>query len=212
MSSATVWAYATHDAGLYSHWHKALPRNNPPTASSFDELSTMALPDGAIVWLDLALPDLPDWQSPSWQALLQRKHYKVVATSSNPKDAEGIAALDAGCVGYCHAFTDAGTLRQISKVVLAGNFWIGPALMQRLIRSANQAAPLAPISPPDWSITLTQREKQVATLAAKGASNSDIAATCSISERTVKAHLSAAFDKLGVADRLQLALKVHGIQ
>jgi DNA-binding NarL/FixJ family response regulator len=212
MSGATIWAYATHDAGLCKHWQTSLPRSKASTASNFDELSELPLPEGTVVWLDLTLPGLPIWQSPNWHQLLQRKHYKVIATSSNPKDAEGIAALDAGCVGYCHAFTDASSLRQISQVVLAGNFWIGPALMQRLIRSANQAAPLAQSPTSDWSITLTQREKQVATLAAKGASNLDIAATCNISERTVKAHLSAAFDKLGVADRLQLALKVHGIQ
>jgi DNA-binding NarL/FixJ family response regulator len=212
MSDATIWAYATHDVGLRTHWQKSLSRNNTPTACSFGELSALHLPEGAVIWLDLTLPALPTWQSPDWHQLLQRRHYKVIATSSNPKDDEGIAALDAGCVGYCHAFADAGTLRQIRQVVLAGNFWIGPALMQRLIRSANQAVPMTQPPPESWSIPLTQREKQVATLAAKGASNLDIAATCGISERTVKAHLSAAFEKLGVADRLQLTLKVHGIQ
>jgi DNA-binding NarL/FixJ family response regulator len=212
MSGATIWAYATHDAGLRSHWQKSLPRDNVPTAFSFDELSALPLPVGAVIWLDLTLPGLPTWQNADWHQLLQRRHYKVIATSSNPKDDEGIAALDAGCVGYCHAFSDAGTLRQIRQVVLAGNFWIGPALMQRLIRSANQATPMVQPHPHDWAITLTQREKQVAILAAKGASNLEIAATCGISERTVKAHLSAGFEKLGVADRLQLTLKVHGIQ
>ena len=63
-----------------------------------------------------------------------------------------------------------------------------------------------------WSETLTAREKQVALLAAQGASNQRIAEDCDITERTVKAHLSAVFDKLGVTDRLQLALKVHGIR
>jgi DNA-binding NarL/FixJ family response regulator len=212
MSGATIWAYATHDMGLRMHWHKSLALNNTPTACSFSELSALALPEGSIVWLDLTLPGLPSWQSPDWHQLLQRRNFKVIATSSNPKDDQGIAALDAGCVGYCHAFSDAGTLQQIRQVVLAGNFWIGPALMQRLIRSANQATQMVQSPPSDWSIALTQREKQVATLAAKGASNLDIAATCGISERTVKAHLSAAFEKLGVADRLQLTLKVHGIQ
>jgi DNA-binding NarL/FixJ family response regulator len=212
MSGDSIWAFATPDAGLHTHWHKSLQRSDAPNVSSFAELSALVLPEGAVIWLDLTLPDMPEWQSPTWSSLLQRTRYRFIATSSNPKDAEGIAALDAGCAGYCHAFTDATTLRKISQTVLAGDVWIGPALMQRLIRSANQAVSLARSPSSDWSITLTQREKQVATLAAKGSSNLDIAATCGISERTVKAHLSAAFDKLGVADRLQLALKVHGIQ
>ena len=63
----------------------------------------------------------------------------------------------------------------------------------------------------NWRSALTPRESEVAEMAAKGASNQEIAASCGISERTVKAHLSAIFEKLGVVDRLQLALKVHGI-
>jgi DNA-binding NarL/FixJ family response regulator len=212
MSGDTLWAYATHDAGLLQHWKESLPASQAPSASNFGELLALPLPEGAVIWLDLVLPDLPMWQSSAWGPLFQRQRYKVIATSSNPKDAEGIAALDAGCAGYCHAYTDGTTLRQIADVVLAGNFWIGPTLMQRLIRSANQAGALVQTLPSDWSATLTQREKQIATLAAKGASNLDIATTCNISERTVKAHLSAVFDKLRVADRLQLTLKVHGIQ
>jgi DNA-binding NarL/FixJ family response regulator len=212
MSGITRWAYATHDAGLCKHWQTSLPPGKAPSASNFGELLTLPLPEGAVIWLDLTLPGLPPWQSSDWVQLFQHNRYKVIATSSNPKDAEGIAALDAGCAGYCHAFTDGTTLSQIFDVVSAGSIWIGPALMQRLIRSANQARSLVQTQAPDWSTTLTQREKQIASLAAKGASNLDIATTCNISERTVKAHLSAVFDKLGVADRLQLTLKVHGIQ
>jgi DNA-binding NarL/FixJ family response regulator len=59
---------------------------------------------------------------------------------------------------------------------------------------------------------LTAREREIAKLAARGTSNLQIAETCDISERTVKAHMSSIFDKLSITDRLQLALRVHGIQ
>ena len=52
---------------------------------------------------------------------------------------------------------------------------------------------------------------EVAILAANGASNLAIARDCKISERTVKAHLSAVFEKLNLTDRPPLALRVHGI-
>ena len=52
----------------------------------------------------------------------------------------------------------------------------------------------------------------MARLAAVGYSNAEIAQKLLITERTVRAHLSAVFDKLQVDDRLQLALKVHGIR
>jgi DNA-binding NarL/FixJ family response regulator len=58
---------------------------------------------------------------------------------------------------------------------------------------------------------LTTREREVALLAANGASNKTIASDCDITERTVKAHLAAIFEKLHLTDRLQLALRVHGI-
>jgi len=56
---------------------------------------------------------------------------------------------------------------------------------------------------------LTGREKEVALEAAKGLSNKVIARGLSITERTVKAHISATLEKLGVKDRLQLALVLN---
>ena len=82
--------------------------------------------------------------------------------------------------------------------------------MHRLLHGARA---LAPSGKPavQWDQGLTQREREVALLAANGASNSDIATECGISERTVKAHLTAVFAKINITDRLQLALRVHGI-
>ena len=56
---------------------------------------------------------------------------------------------------------------------------------------------------------LTSREVMVAKLVGRGESNREIAAELEITERTVKAHLSAIFTKLGVRDRVQLALTVN---
>jgi DNA-binding NarL/FixJ family response regulator len=64
----------------------------------------------------------------------------------------------------------------------------------------------------DWAQALSSREAEVARLAAVGHSNADIAQKLLITERTVRAHLSAVFEKLHVGDRLQLALQVHGIR
>jgi len=53
---------------------------------------------------------------------------------------------------------------------------------------------------------LTEREYDIALHVASGESNKKIAQSCSITERTVKAHLSEVFQKLGIADRVKLAL------
>lgn len=202
----------TSDPGLLSHWCQGLQIKTPLQLHSFTELLSKVRRAGDIVWLDLSVSDIPPWNDPNWAALIKVKNLRVVAASSNPKDSEAITALDAGCAAYCHAYSDLATLRQIHQVTKAGHVWIGANLMQQLIQSANRLPPTHAEGKADWGATLTQREKEVAQLAAHGASNQAIADECGISERTVKAHLSAVFEKLGIADRLALALKVHGIQ
>lgn len=211
MSGASKGLYLTRDNGLLAHWKRSLKDSKGIAISGLDALAPETQYEAGLLWVDLATPGLPVWNAPEWERLLKSSTLRIIATSSNPKDSEAVAALDAGCAGYCHAYADAATLRQVEQVIQAGHVWIGAALMQKLIQTANHAAAPAK-GETDWSQGLTAREKQVALLAAKGATNLSIASDCDISERTVKAHLSAVFDKLGISDRLQLALKVHGIQ
>lgn len=85
---------------------------------------------------------------------------------------------------------------------------MGPALVSRLLRMIDQRSPGETL----WqNNALSEREHTVALRAANGASNERIADALGITERTVRAHMSAVFSKLNVADRLQLALLVHGI-
>jgi DNA-binding NarL/FixJ family response regulator len=203
--------FATADVGLLVHWQGAFGKTTEVVVTSFLDLQGLVLHAASLVWLDLALPGLAQFGHRNWASLVNHQTGKFVATSSNPTDSEAIQALDAGCAGYCHAFSDAATLHQVKQVVEAGQVWVGVSLMRRLVQSAAQAAPKAPKNDASWGSELTEREQEVALLAANGASNIEIARHCSISERTVKAHLSSVFGKLHLTDRLQLALRVHGI-
>jgi len=209
LGKATI--FATADRGLSRHWQSGLP-GQALVVESFSALAS-AISVESLLWLDLSLPGLAAWATPQWKQLVKHPQLKMVACSSSPTDDEGIAALDAGFSGYCHAYSDPATLLQIKQVVEAGQIWIGSHLMQKLIRGAKLAnRPAVPKAvQSDWHIDLTPREKEVAVLAANGASNQLISRHCEISERTVKAHLSAVFQKLNITDRLQLALRVHGI-
>ena len=198
------------DGGLIKHWAKALGQSPRGPANALDPLSSITQ-DVSMVWVDLALPNLPDWTDPAWRRVLQELQIRVVAASSSPNDDEGMAALDAGCAAYCQAFSDVVTLRRISEVVEAGNVWIGRNLMNRLLKSTARVGHSVAERKLGWGEGLTTRELEIANLAANGASNLAIANQCQITERTVKAHLSAVFEKLNVTDRLQLALRVHGI-
>lgn len=203
--------YLTDDGGLIRHWKMALGSSigaKPPVTDPLAQIGE----DTGIVWLDLSMAKLPQWSHPDWRRILQDWQIRVVAASSNPTDSEGMAALDAGCAAYCHAFSDILTLKRVREVVVAGNVWVGRNLMTQLLKKAAHAGQFVPAKNAGWQAGLTSREQEVAKLAANGSSNQSIAEQCQITERTVKAHLSAVFEKLHVTDRLQLALRVHGIQ
>jgi DNA-binding NarL/FixJ family response regulator len=204
--------FVTHDSGLLLHWQRVFGKTKPIAMSQIGELFQYEPAVPCVVWVDMAIPMRPDWDNVAWIKVLAREDMRVIGASSSPSDGEAMLALDAGCVGYCHAFSDASTLKQVKEVVETGQVWIGKSLMQRLLHGVNRLVPKPPTPKTAWREDLTLREVEIAVLAANGASNQSIAVQCQISERTVKAHLSAVFGKLRVSDRLQLALKVHGIQ
>lgn len=133
----------------------------------------------------------------------------VVVLSNTPSDDEGLAALAAGAAGYCNALATPAVLHQAASVVEQGGLWIGQELMRRLFGA------LAARTPEPQTVSLdhlSPREHQVALAVARGGTNKEIARVMGITERTVKAHLSAIFEKLGVRDRLQLSLVVNGVE
>jgi len=106
---------------------------------------------------------------------------------------------------------DASTQLLVKSIrcVVAGEFWIGRGNVQGLIQ-ALQMAHSAPPEDPVKRFGLTARELEVINTIVEGYSNKEIAHRFSISEQTVKHHLSNIFDKVGVSNRLELALfSVH---
>ena len=196
----------THDDLLWQHWRGLDERRwLPARARTLSELKRWREQGRTLVLLDADLPRLPDWQSSEYATLLQG--LQVVVASSRPADDQGTRALGAGVVGYCHAYAPTAALAQVLEVVESGGIWMGRSLVSRLLKLVDDRTPEA-----NWrSDRLTDRESEVTLQAAHGATNAETADALGITERTVKAHLSAVFDKLGVSDRLQLALRVHGI-
>lgn len=162
---------------------------------------------GDLVWIDLSLADAVAGLRAA------RPELAMVALSLNPGADEGLTAFDAGVRGYCHLLAVPELLRQVALVVSNGGLWIGPELMSRVVAAAARA-PSPGTSPPGRQSSpldgLTPRERDVALQVAGGASNKEVALRLDITLRTVKAHLSAIFEKLGVRDRLQLVLALRG--
>jgi DNA-binding NarL/FixJ family response regulator len=166
------------------------------------------LADASVIWLHVTGDPLA---VSAWVSAMRAaaQHTPIVVLSNVPEDEQGMAALAAGASGYCSALTLPAILQQVAGVVEHGGLWVGPQLMRRLMQGI--AARSTEATGPTLEM-LSQRERQVAEAVARGATNKEIARVMDITERTVKAHLSSAFEKLGVRDRMQLSLLVNGVE
>ncbi|HEX7762582.1 MAG TPA: response regulator transcription factor [Cellvibrio sp.] len=183
-------------ASIHSpHWLQAFP-----DAQVVDSLSHVHLEARGLVWLLLGRA-----QSFTQIQTLSADGFKVIAMTAIEQTAEARSALEAGASGYVHYLAVPSVLEQIAQSVAAGGAWLGADLMRQLILGAQRLSPITPL--PTANLTLlTSRERAVAELVAAGKTNKEVARELDITERTVKAHLGASFEKLGVRDRLQLAL------
>ena len=130
---------------------------------------------------------------------------RVIAMTAIESPQQARMALEAGASGYVHYLAIAQVLEQVAQVVAAGGMWLGADLMRQLVSATARLLPAVTAPSVDLSL-LTSREKDVAELVAEGKNNKEVARALAITERTVKAHLSATFEKLQVRDRLQLVL------
>lgn len=116
--------------------------------------------------------------------------------------------LKAGIRGCCQSDTEPKLLKQVVMAVQGGELWIRRSLTSRLVEELGKTTFKNKSYQQNLVMLnrLTQREYDIAVRVGNGESNKLIALACNITERTVKAHLTEIFIKLGVTDRLNLAL------
>ncbi len=161
-------------------------------------------PAATLIWLRLDKAIGLDDQLATLRA--QCGQVPVIVLSDLPNDAEALGALSAQARGYCNSHAGAEVLLKVASVVSQGGLWIGETLMQRILSVQQQIKVPAAATLLDWRASLTAREIEVAELAASGTRYKEIARQLLITERTVKSHMAGILDKLGLRDRLQLAL------
>ncbi|MCD6525938.1 MAG: response regulator transcription factor [Desulfuromonas sp.] len=134
---------------------------------------------------------------------------KVIVITCLPNSSDAMAVFQQGAMGYCHALATPQLLQQVALVVGNGGLWLGAEFKQRLAGVLGRMpAPVQQQTQPSLLDQLSAREQDVARQVASGASNKEIAQILEITERTVKAHMGSIFEKLGIRDRLQLALLI----
>jgi DNA-binding NarL/FixJ family response regulator len=211
--AASVVLIASPIAGVRGQWTEGLqekfPLHEVAERSSLER--SMANLKPSILLADLALPGLGGVEGvPAIQRLSPLTY--IVLLTSTPNDREGLAALKAGARGYCGMDLDPTLLRKAVTVVLKGEIWVGrnmyAALLDELTSLTERRHREFPPNLDTRLDRLTPREHEIAQLIGEGASNKEISGRLVITEATVKAHLTAIFRKLGLSDRLGLALFV----
>lgn len=209
-------------AVIIARFHDILMEKGPLTHCDSVPASWPLLAAGepALLLLDLDLPAL-DVAETLAELRDRAPACKVLVLHQDFSTEAELALLGAGVVGCCSAALTRETVLRIVDVVQDGGVWISQAVMPLLLRQMQArgtlSAPVAVVTTPSPNPMphprlqlLTPRERQIASLVGGGASNKLIARELSITDRTVKAHLGAIFQKLGLPDRLRLALFVAG--
>ena len=161
-----------------------------------------------LCWVRLLPGELPAQLVPT---LNLPANFVILADA--PSEAITVQALEAGAAGCCNTYAAPDVLRQVDVVVANGGLWVGRSLLQHVLASTQRILEKkAESAPQDWQSLLSGREITVAQLVGQGASNKEVARQLDIAERTVKAHLTAIFEKLQVRDRLQLSLRINGVR
>ena len=127
------------------------------------------------------------------------------------------AGLQAGALGYVLKDITAEQLATAIRVVAQGQVLLHADVAHKVLASLSSAQSLPAVAAPAPSTLdsvcnveqLTEREREILTLLARGASNREISETLYIASGTVKNHLSNILSKLGVRDRTQAALKAR---
>src|SRR6195256_4002848 len=167
-----------------------------------------------ILLLDLKMPGLDGLATLQRLQIAKNKTRVIVLTASDDKN-EFVQAMKLGTSGIVLKQTATELLIKSIRKVHAGEIWLDSHTTAAVIRqfvandeaqSPMQSLPQAPPPRERERSPLSQREREIVALVAQGFKNKEMAEKMFISEQTVQNHLHNIFDKLGVSDRLELAL------
>jgi DNA-binding NarL/FixJ family response regulator len=166
------------------------------------ELVKKLQPD--ILLLDLKMPVM------NGLAALEQIHDRVKTTrvivlTASEHEEEVVEAVRLGTAGVVRKQSATEMLIKSIRTVANGEVWLDSRLTAAVLREFSEPPP-APREPPKNLLSGREREREIVGLVCQGFRNKEIAEKMFISEQTVKNHLHNIFDKLGVSDRLELAL------
>ena len=169
------------------------------------ETAVRLVPD--VLLLDIRMPVM-DGIAATREVVAAGLRTRVLVLTTYDLDDVVYEALRAGAAGFMLKASPIERLVDAIAIVAAGEALLAPSLTQRLIAEHVSRPPPTTGSPPALS-ALTEREREVMTLVARGLSNDEIAATLVVSVATVKTHVNRMLSKLGLTSRAQAVVLAY---
>jgi DNA-binding NarL/FixJ family response regulator len=163
------------------------------------------VPEMDLILLDLAMPGVRGFSG----LLLLRAQYPgipVIVVSAHEETSVVRRCMEFGASGFIPKTTDVDTMRQAIRIVLDGGTWTPPDLDLKAVPDDETSALVRRLA------TLTPQQVRVLMMLSSGLLNKQIAYELNVSEATVKAHVSAILQKLGVDSRTQAVIAASRIE
>ena len=181
-----------------------------------EALRVVPASDADVVLMDIRMP-VRDGLSATAELLAHHPDLKVIVLTTFDTDDMVLRALRIGAAGFLLKDTPPARLVEAIRTVASGQPMLSPSVTAQLIAAVTRTDRVADErdrtrSARDALGTLTERERDVADAVARGMSNADIAAELYMGVPTVKTHVGRLFTKLGVENRVQVAILVHDAQ
>jgi DNA-binding NarL/FixJ family response regulator len=166
-----------------------------------------------VVLMDVRMPGV-DGLEATTRIVASGSAAKIIILTTYDLDEYVFTALRAGASGFLLKDVRPGELADAVRVVARGDALLAPTVTRRLLDRLAGSLPGAPAAPPrleEISDELTERELEVLRFVALALSNAEIAARLTVSEPTVKTHVSSILRKLGLRDRVQAVVLAYDV-
>lgn len=162
--------------------------------------------------LDLAMPTMSGLDALAALTKSSATETRIILLTAAIEKKELVEALQLGARGLVLKESATAVLLDAIRAVMNGQYWVGRENVADLLQALRSRASRAGLKPPH-DFGLTPRELQIIQAIVGAYGNKEIAEKFAISEKTVKHHLTNIFDKVGVSNRLELALFAlhHGL-
>lgn len=158
-----------------------------------------------LILMDLYMPGL-DGMAATRQIRRELPNVQIIMLTVSTEESDIIEAIQAGARGFLNKNADAGMLVKQLKRVVSGSAGLSEDMTDKLVGALARSVQASQTPLGLGFGTVTQREREVLSLIAKGATNKEVAASLCISENTVRAHVRSLMQKLNVDNRTQMAV------